>query len=237
MATLAGKIGDLNKALYYAATCTLLAVIVAAGFGPGYIGAMLSNVANPLILHFHAAVFGGWIVLFTTQALLPAIGRVDLHRKLGKFGIGYAVFLVIVGLATTVNRVAFHFNAGEEAFAKAFLIAPLSDMIFFPIFFTAAIAYRHKPEIHKRLMLVATVMLTIAAVARMTFLPVSYFVFVAVWLSPIYLAMAYDYYRKRIIHPAYVIGFLTLALIPLRDRVATTEGWQGFATWFVTLIA
>ena len=236
MTSLAERISDPKRVLFYAATCALLAIIVAAGFGPSYIGAMLSGVGTPLVLHFHATVFAGWIALFTTQALLPAFGRVDLHRKLGKFGIGYAVFLVAVGLITTVNRVAFYFNDGQEARAKAFLIAPLSDMIVFPIFFSAAIAYRRQPEIHKRLMLVATVMLTIAAVGRMEFLPSSYFATIAVWLSPLYLAMIYDFYKSRIIHPAYVIGLLTLAIVPLRGRLTPSEEWQSFATWFVAMI-
>jgi len=220
---------DPKKGTFYAATCALVAIIVVAGFGPGYVGAMVSGVGTPLILHFHATVFVGWLVLFTTQALLPAFGRVDLHRKLGKFGIGYAVFLIAVGLATTVNRVLFYFNDGQEDRAKAFLIAPLSDMIVFPVFFAAAIAYRRKPEIHKRLMLVATVMLTIAAVARMGFLPQSYFAMIAVWLSPIYLAMAYDFYKKKVIHPAYVIGILTLAIVPFRTEVTSAPEWQSFA--------
>lgn len=236
MSTLAERVKDPKKAIYYAGLCALVFAIVVAGFGPGYVGALISGVGTPLILHFHAVVFGGWIALFSTQAILPSIGRTDLHKKLGKFGIGYAVFLVIVGLVTTVNRVAFYFNDGQEARAKAFLIAPLSDMIVFPIFFAAAIAYRHKPEIHKRLMLVATVMLTIAAVGRMSFLPSSYFATIAVWLSPLFIAMGYDFYKKRLIHPAYVIGVATLALVPLRRRLTQTDEWQSFASWFVSNI-
>ncbi len=238
MHTIAARMRGSEKAKYYAALCVLLVIIVATGFGPSYIGGIVSGIGTPLVIHFHATVFVGWIVLFTTQALLPAIGRVDLHRKLGKFGIGYAVFLVAVGLTTTVNRVAFYFNDGQEAFAKAFLISPLSDMIVFPIFFSAAIAFRHKPETHKRLMLVATVMLTIAAVSRMEFLgsPPSYLVILAVWLSPIYLAMIYDFYKAKIVHPAYVVGLITLGIVPFRRELTGTEEWQGFATWFVAMI-
>jgi hypothetical protein len=191
------RMTDPRRGAFYLAICALVAVIVIGGFGPGYVGAIVGGVGTPLILHFHGAVFFGWIALFTTQALLPAFGRVDLHKKLGNFGIGYAIFLIAVGLLTTINRVLFYFNSGQEAMAKAFLIGPLSDMLIFPVFFAAAIAYRHKPEVHKRLMLVATVMLSIAAVGRMDFLPQSYFALIAVWLSPIYLAMAYDYYKKR----------------------------------------
>jgi hypothetical protein len=237
MKTIISRMNDPRRGAFYLATCALITVMVIAGFGPGYVGAMVSGVGTPLILHFHGIVFFGWIVLFTTQALLPAFGRVDLHQKLGKFGIGYAIFLIAVGLLTTINRVLFYFNSGQEARAKAFLIGPLSDMVVFPIFFAAAIAYRHKPEVHKRLMLVATVMLTIAAVARMGFLPPSYFVLIAVWLSPLYLAMAYDYYKKRIIHPAYLVGFMTLAIVPLRNGLTDSSAWQSFSSWFIGVFA
>ncbi|WP_206486480.1 hypothetical protein [Thalassotalea sp. G2M2-11] len=225
-----------SKVSYYGGLCALIFTIVLAGFGPGYVDTLISGKGSPLILHFHAIVFGGWIALFSTQAILPAIGRMDLHVKLGKFGIGYAVLLVVVGLATTINRIAFYFNDKQEALAKAFLIAPLSDMIIFPLFFASAIAYRHKPEIHKRLMLVATVMLTIAAVGRMSFLPSSYIVTTAVWLSPILIAMSYDFYKKKIIHPAYIIGVATLALVPLRSELTATDEWQSFASWFISVI-
>ena len=80
-------------------------------------------------------------------------------------------------------------------------------------------------------------MLTIAAVARMSFIPSNYLIFVSIWLSPIYLAMIYDYYRSKKVHPAYVIGLIALALVPLRDTLAMTDGWQSFASWFIAGIA
>lgn len=233
------RTSDYGRALLYSFLCALLVLIVAAGFGPGFIARLSSEASTPPILHFHAAVFVGWLALFTTQALLPAFGRTDLHRRLGRFGIWYAGFLVVVGLVTTVNRVLFYFNDGQQAMARAFFIEPLSDMILFPIFFAAAIAYRHRPGIHKRLMLVATVMLTIAAVARMEFLgaPAPYLVFVAVWLSPLLIAMLYDLYRYRIIHPAYVIGLVVLATVPMRSQLAQTDGWKTAAGWFISLFS
>jgi hypothetical protein len=98
-------------------------------------------------------------------------------------------------------------------------------MIVFAIFFSAAIAYR-----------VATAMLTIAAVSRREFLPSSHFAIIAVWLSPLYLAMIYDFYKSRIIHPAYVTGLLTLAIVPLRGQITPSNAWQSFASWFITMI-
>jgi len=236
MNTLLTRMKYPSRAIMASATCALIVLIVVIGFGPSYVGAILSGHKTSLVLHFHAVVFIGWIALFTLQALLPAFGRVDLHKKIGQFGIAYAILLVVVGLTTTVNRVAYYFNDGQEALARAFLIAPLSDMIVFPIFFTAAILFRHKPNIHKRLMLVATVSLTIAAVARMSFLPASYWSIHFIWLSPIYLAMGYDLLKHRMIHPAYIVGILVLAIVPLRDHVTSTDAWGTFFNWFITTL-
>ena len=227
-----------SRTVLYAGLCTLMGIFIVAGFGPGYVGTMLEGTSAPLILHFHAFVFIGWMVLFTTQALLPSLGRVDLHRRLGRFATGYAVFLVVVGVVTTFNRFAFYVGTEGEDFARAFLIHPLSDMVVFPIFFAAAIAYRHRPEIHKRLMLVATTMLTIAAVSRMSFLgtPPPMTLHLAIWLSPIYLAMAWDFWQHRIVHPVYVIGLITLAIVDFRALAVDTVPWQNFAGWVQGLV-
>jgi len=226
-----------SRARFYGVLCILIIAIVLGGFSPSYVGALMDGAVTPLIIHFHATVFIGWLVLFTTQALLPSFGRIDLHRKLGRFGIGYAVFLVIVGLATTANRFAFHLDVEGSDAANAFLIHPLSDMIVFPAFFTAAILYRHKPEIHKRLMLVATVMLTIAAIGRLPIGdPPSDSIALLIWLSPIYIAMIYDYVTKRIIHPAYVIGLLTLGTVHFRYLVTDLNAWQSFANGVAALV-
>jgi len=54
-------------------------------------------------------------------------------------------------------------------------------MILFGGFFGAAMKYRHKPEIHKRLIVAATVAFAFAAVARMNFAPPIFFV---IWMAP-----------------------------------------------------
>jgi hypothetical protein len=42
----------------------------------------------PLVVHFHAVVFVGWLLLLTAQILLIRIKRQDIHRKLGIVGVG-----------------------------------------------------------------------------------------------------------------------------------------------------
>ncbi len=113
------------------------------------------------------------------------------------------------------------------------LLSPLTDMVVFPIFFTAAVIYRNKPELHKRLMIVATTVLLIAAIGRMQFLgrPVPLYLFLPVWFLPIFAAMAYDFFTKRIVHPVYIIGLASLFVLRLRGYLSDTDWWTQTANW------
>jgi hypothetical protein len=50
------------------------------------------------------------------------------------------------------------------------MLPPLIDMLVFPVLFRVAYRFRNRPETHKRLMVVATTLLLVAAVGRMSFL-------------------------------------------------------------------
>ena len=216
---------------FYIGLGLFMAMMVAAGFAP-YFGRVLGGtVDKDWLVHVHAAVFVGWIGLFLAQASLAATGRIGLHRRLGELAIGYGVLLIVVGLFASVHQLAGGIAAGEVEKAQRFLLVPLVDMVVFPIFFGAAIAYRKTPDIHKRLMLVATVALLNAAAGRIDMeafmaLKLSY---LAIWLSPLIIAMAYDYWKLRRVHPVYLIGTAGLVLSAFRMRVLETDAWLDIA--------
>jgi len=220
----------------------LVAVIIAfVGFWPTYVGPLLAGTVDtrPLI-HVHAAIFVGWLLVFVAQTTFAARGRIDLHIKLGKIGIGCGVLVILVGLLVSFSTFAVRVHAGAVAEAQGRLLGPLLDMAVFAPLFVAAVYYRFKPQLHKRLMIVATTTLLIAAVARMRFLgtPGHPALVMLVWSSPILLAVGYDFAKRRIVHPVYVLG-LVLMLIesPIVRRVARgTETWQSISGWFVTFV-
>ncbi len=155
---------------FYVAVTFLLIAIVARGFWPSYFGPLVNGgVTRPWVVHLHGAIFSGWMALLLLQVSLAASGRVDLHRRVGSIGIVYGVLVLTLGLAVAFAASVLHVRAGEwtRDEAAAFLLLPLVDMILFAGFFTAAIVYRRQPEIHKRLMLAATVALAFAAIGRM----------------------------------------------------------------------
>ena len=211
---------------FYVAITLILSAMVIRGFWPSYFGPLLSGGASrPWVIHVHGAVFTGWMVLLVAQVSLVATGRVRLHRRVGNVGIAYGVLVLVIGLVVSFAAPVLHVHAGEWTVDRAagFLLLPLVDMVLFGGFFGAAVAYRRRPEIHKRLILAATVALAFAAVARMAF--VSPVVFLLVWLSPLFAAMAFDVFSKRRIHPVHFISVAVMAVAFVRIFFVESEGW------------
>jgi hypothetical protein len=226
----------------YLGLAALSVAIAAIGFWPTYFGPLVAGTAvKTPIVHLHAAVYVGWLALFVTQTLLAATGRMAAHMKLGRIAIGYGVLVIVVGVLTAFARFALRVRAGEVAEGGAQLLGPLLDMLVFAPAFAAAIYYRRKPELHKRLMIVATTSLLIAAVGRMQFLdlpPARILWVYLIWTAPILLAMAHDFWRQRKVHPVYVLGLVVIVLEgPLGRRPAgQSEGWQSFSGWLATWV-
>ena len=141
-----------------------------AGFAPSLID-QSRRFAPPTTLHLvHGATALAWLLLYVTQALLVAKGRVDLHRRLGWTGPAIAALLVLFGYYTTiegafrvsdlsgdVTRLAI--EPGSPPFTEAEYIAgiwgPLGVLINFSLLVAAGIVFRHRAELHKRLMVFA----------------------------------------------------------------------------------
>ena len=225
---------------FFIGIAVLAAVIAAMGFWPTYFGPLLAGTADhPPVIHVHAAIFSGWLALFGAQVAFAATGQIGLHRKLGTVGIWYGVVIIVVGVITAFSQFADRIDAGRLEEAQTRLLAPLSDMIVFPLFFGAAVYYRHRPELHKRLMLVATTTLLVAAALRMSFLgePLPRPTRLLIWFSPILFGIAYDLIAKRTIHPVYVIGLAALYVLSMRGALVETEMWLSISGWLATLVS
>jgi hypothetical protein len=213
----------------------LLAILMAAvGFWPGYFGPVLAQMkAKTALVHVHALVFTGWLALFTVQAALAATGRIAVHMRLGRWLFAFGAVLIVVGVLTALGRFANDVAANDMALATRRLFAPLRDMIVFAPLLVAGWIYRRRPEIHKRIMLVATNVLLVAAVSRMQFLgtPPAPWIMLLLWPLPTYIAMVHDFVTKRLVHPAYVIGVLAMVAMQLVSPFRRTDTWIEFSTW------
>ena len=209
---------------YLAVTLVLIALVV-RGFWGTYFGQLLGGGATRhWVIHLHGAIFSGWMLLLLAQVLLAATGRVRLHRRLGTAGIGYGALVLVAGLVVSFVSPVMHVRAGEWPLdrAAAFMLLPLVDMVLFGGFFGAAIAYRGRPEVHKRLILAATIALAFAAVGRMFD---SAWPFLVVWLAPLVAAMAFDVFSSGRVHPTSVVSLAVLALAFVRIFYMESPGW------------
>jgi hypothetical protein len=234
----AGVAGRLSRRPLYVGLSVLMAAIAIVGFWVTYFGPLAGGVSgHSMLIHVHAAVFVGWLALFLVQALLAASRRVKAHVALGRIGIGYGVLLVFVGVWTTISRSAEHMRSGGPG--EGLLFVALLDMVIFAPLFATAIAYRRRPQVHKRLMVVAATMLLVAAVGRFWFIPappLDLLVSSAIWFSPVLLAMTHDWMTARRVHPVYLIGlgvFVVRLVSP--GFVVGTAAWSSTARFIMSL--
>jgi hypothetical protein len=229
--------------LHVVVVSLLVAAIAIGGFWRSYFAPLLAGtLRTDTLLHLHAGVFMGWVGLLIAQAAFAARGRIDLHRQLGRLGIGWGVLLILVGLWTTGVRVALQAREVSVDTAAAFLVWPLLDMVLFGLLFGAAVALRHRPPWHKRLMIAASVALLVAPVGRL--LPAaaptagSWFMgdsaalhaaVVVAWLAPLLIAAAHDLWRHGRVHAAYLGSIALLVASSFRDGLTSLPGWSLLA--------
>jgi hypothetical protein len=188
------------------------------------------------IFYVHGTLFAGWLALLVTQASLVTGGRIDLHRRFGVFGACLAASMVVMGIAGAL--VAAHRPTGFIDLPVpplVFLSVPLFDMPIFGVLVALAILKRNNPQAHKRLILMASVALVGASVARWPGLPKNPLVFFGIsdlFLLPL---VVWDLRTRGRLHPVTVWAGLCLVISqPLRLFVGGTAAWLAFAQWAVS---
>jgi hypothetical protein len=187
----------------------------------------------PLLI-LHGAVFSSWIVLLLAQTTLVASKRTRTHMRLGIAGGVLASLMVVIGTVTAIIR-AKGPSPIPGVNPLTFLTIPLGDMLVFPTLVGAAFYFRRRPDTHKRLMLLATIAILPAAVARLPFAfiqqygPLAFFGLADLFIVP---CLIYDFISRGRPHRATVLGgALIVASHPLRLLVGSTHAWLVFATW------
>jgi hypothetical protein len=230
----AGLPGRRYDHVFFPGMALLILASVFVGFARTYYLAGVFHAPLPsLIIHLHGAAFSCWILLLVTQASLVAAGRVDIHRRLGIAGFLLACLMVILGvLAATDSLVREAGLAGRDP--KFFYIIPLTDMLIFAVLVFFAFRARSNPPAHKRLILVATVALMIAAIARWPFALVHRNAIWAALLSYLFLLIvaAYDFWSARRVHRATLwAGAFLIFVQQVRIPIGKTAAWHAIASW------
>jgi hypothetical protein len=227
--TVTGRNGILQRYFYFAMSL-LMAAIVVTGFKRTVNDNLFHPaVSRPFILWIHAAAFAGWVIFFIGQSTLVRIRKVSWHRSIGWFGAGLATVMVPLGVATAIVMARFDAVQLHQKDADAFLSIPFYDMIAFGALIALAIYWRTKPEVHRRLIFIATCGLMDAPVARFDYVFNNNLFFPCLDLL-ILLGLGRDLLIDRRVHKVYfyalplLIGGQSLALYMWRSNPAW---WQG----------
>lgn len=193
------------KQAFYPVMMVSITVLILFGFSHTVGDAVLHPAQPPPgMLYLHVAVFGGWLVMLLAQTLLIWTRNPRLHKKLGWFGLGFGMVMVAVGLATTVIMGRWQV-ARDGPMICMFIYRPLEDIIFFAVAFGLAIHWRKRPDLHRRLMLLAAISVTPPAISRIPGLPTLGSVYFAADLL-ILAAILHDFLSAGRIHAVYRWG-------------------------------
>jgi uncharacterized membrane protein len=236
----------LGRSWFYVAMGAAAVGIVIIGFVPGLAFSPTKRHGPPTTdILLHSFVAAMWLALFFTQAVLVRAGNTRVHRRLGWIGIPLAIAVVASGFATTIAQ-------GRRGFALwwdpdltfdslAELVHPLGDLLTFSLLVTAALIWRRRSDVHKRLML-------LAAVGSMMAAPLvhllSYFPALRAVPPVILLPLAMLYFSSAIhdrltlgrMHPVSKwVGLSLLVFAMVRGAViGPSAAWHEFAGWLIT---
>ncbi|MHB8678004.1 MAG: hypothetical protein ACYDCE_16305 [Candidatus Acidiferrales bacterium] len=228
----------------WVAVCAFL--IVFAGFARTYyLKVLFDTPALPLLLHLHGLIFTLWFTLFFIQARLVARHRVDLHRRLGILGAVLAPLAACVAIA-----VAFH--AGRRSYLAnpasltVHSVRPLAldfgSSLTFAFLVAAALYFRHRGDIHKRLMVLASCGLLLPGVGRLLErIPLHFLHAGGLWemvgfteIAPV-VCILFDTFKHRRLHPGFAWGGLTLlSSLPIFMVIGSTHVWLNFTKWLLS---
>jgi hypothetical protein len=224
----------------YLLAAVVVPVIVLLGFARTYYlkGFFATPPLPSRFVHLHGIVMTAWVALFIAQVSLVATRRTKTHQRLGVLGAVLAALVVLVGVLTGLYAAARGVSPGPPALQ--FLVVPLGDMLVFAVLIAAALYYRRRLDIHKRLMLLAAIHLLAPAIARIPLDVITNGGALAFFgLTDLCLVafIAFDTIRHRRLHPAFLWGALFIIVMqPLRIAIAGTDAWLRFASALVALV-
>lgn len=222
---------------YYVFAAIGIIVVVLAGFSMDV--PLLSHLSTVSVLvRIHGLIMLTWVALFLVQTLLVARQRADLHKRLGIFGALLALAVVVADTATLITACRLggkHLPPGASA--PLFLAFGVFGLSTFTVLVGAALLLRERAsDWHKRLMLLAAILLLDAALSRFIGVYTSWTVDSSTVRNLLALAcVAVDTVRNRRLHPAFALGGL---LVFGNDYVAIwaagKPAWLQFASWLTT---
>jgi hypothetical protein len=231
---------------YFSAIAPTMIAVSFAGFLPAIVKPEGRRAPLTMLVVAHGIVYLAWLVLFFVQSTLIATRHVAMHRRLGVTGAFLLALMIPLGYVTTIEMVRRGFDlSGDQHidhYAHAGYVDPQNGAVFnlcFLAFFAAlaaaALIYRRRSEIHKRLMLFANIELVGAPIAHFwghlgVLSPASVLVPMAILMSS---CVCRDYLVIRRVHPLTTMLSITLfVMLPIQASVIEpSAAWHQLVGW------
>jgi hypothetical protein len=242
------KKSDPARFFYLMAALVLLALAL-AGFQEFYVhgrefggGEIPPRIFSLVVVH--ATLMSFWILLFIVQPFLIVSGNRRFHMKLGWFGAVLAVAIFVTGVAVSIESARVHPGGALDGMPRRqFLAVPFCFMAEFLIFVSLGVLARRRPEIHRAMMLLATLVTVQAATDRIPFMmrmyydegPLKYFLGPA---TPVLIIGAFflvvRWLLTRRFDRWYALGYAGLCVAaPLMMDLSRSRAWDRIGAFFL----
>lgn len=235
---------------FYSGASVVILILSFLGFQEYYLHGRAfpgRDIAPPLhtLIVLHAIAMTAWVILSTVQPLLIVRGSYRTHMTLGLLGAGLAACVVGLGLWLGIQSARITPPEvriwGETP--RQFLTVPALSALLFGAFVAVGVWHRYRPEIHRPMMLMASLAAIPAAVSRIGVLNALYegtalqslfgpYLWTVVLAT---LLLLVKWVATRTPDRWFAIGYASLvAGFILIWRLGTTDAWDRIATLLVS---
>ncbi len=211
----------------------LLTAMVVLGFGAS-VAVKLGGVAGlPMLYHVHGAIFVSWFLLFMAQAGWVRRANLRMHRAAGQLSLVLVVAMLVTGYL--MMQAAYQiedFTIGSNSHSASMMF-PVTDLVNFSLAYGLALFHRSDAVTHKRLMLLAGVLIMDPAVARLVeALGAPFMLIPVIELGLFGALLTYDWRRLGRLHWAslFGLGLWVLAMVA-KVVVAPQPLWGEVAAY------
>lgn len=143
---------------FYVGMALLGLAVALAGFSKTFFAPVIAGTFEaPLIVHLHGVAAFAWVLLFLLQPTLIRTGRFDVHVRTGAIGPFLALTVAVTAIPVGLYVVERDLAAGLGPTAVSSLLGVVTAMTVFVALVAAGVAFRSRPAVHKRLMLLTTI--------------------------------------------------------------------------------
>jgi hypothetical protein len=234
---------------FYSVASLCLLVLMFIGFrlfylqGKSFPDRPLTPPIRTLII-IHACLMTSWMLLAVGQPLLVGTKRKRVHMKLGILGMVLAAGMVVAGVRIGIESARVQ-PPELRIFGLApreFMAIPVLSIVVFGMFVLIGVVNRRRPAVHRPMMLMASVALIGAAMARIAPLNALYagtwweVVFTAFFMQAIVgaILLVARCFVSQSFDGWFAAGFASLTVASVAISLgAKTQAWDQFATFLL----